>query len=320
MIKELKGLRIQKRSIERLGCIKGCLEYLGSDISFPWLYGGTGHAYIISLDPGVDVSSPDSWDHQPQYDLGRNMGYAVEGFNITKEEAGDTFPQKQKEAWDFVRSNIDRNIPCFGFELKQFYGGYWVIYGYDETGYYYSGWEEGGPLAWQKLGDQFITVLEVRSVQLCDPSPAEKTIKDGLEFAIKHSGNPPEWIHPNAKSGSAAWDYWAEALESGEAKREHHAYNVQLWLECRETGVEFLNEVREKLSGKCEKFCAEAASFYTTVCDSLKDAKKLHPMRENADWGPDSTFTSSEAAELIRQAGDADAKGLDCLREIVNTF
>ncbi len=51
---ELTGLRIRKCNVERLGCIKGCLEYLGSDISFPWLYGGTGHAFIISLDPGVE--------------------------------------------------------------------------------------------------------------------------------------------------------------------------------------------------------------------------------------------------------------------------
>jgi len=45
---QLKGLRIQQRSVERLDCIKGCLDYLGRDISFPWLYGGTGHAFIVS--------------------------------------------------------------------------------------------------------------------------------------------------------------------------------------------------------------------------------------------------------------------------------
>ena len=145
-------MRIRQRSVERLGCIKGCLEHLGNDLSFPWLYGGTGHAFIISLDPGVDVSSPDSWDHKPQYDLGANLGYKVEGFSVWKPDHEKTFPDKQHEAWDFVRDNIDRGVPCFGFELKAYYGGYWVINGYDETGYYYSGWEEGCPLPWQQLG------------------------------------------------------------------------------------------------------------------------------------------------------------------------
>ena len=89
-------------------------------------------------------------------------------------------------------------------------------------GYYYSGWEEGGPLAWQKLGDLFIPNLEVRSVQLAEPASCAKTVKDGLTYALRHAQNPREWIDEQAKSGPAAWAYWAEALESGEAKRDHH--------------------------------------------------------------------------------------------------
>ena len=96
-IVQLEGLRIQKRSVERLGCIKGCLDYLGRDTSLPWLYGGTGHAFIISLDPGVDVSSPDSWDHQPQFNLGANLGYTVGGFSVFKPDAGDAFPDRQRD-------------------------------------------------------------------------------------------------------------------------------------------------------------------------------------------------------------------------------
>jgi hypothetical protein len=109
-IVQLKGLRIRQRSVERLGCIAGCLEYLGRDVSLPWLYGGTGHAFIISLDPGVDVSSPDSWDHQPQFDLGPNLGYTVDGFSVFKPTAGESFPDRPREAWDFVRTNIDRGV------------------------------------------------------------------------------------------------------------------------------------------------------------------------------------------------------------------
>jgi hypothetical protein len=319
-MEELEGLRIRKRSVERLGCIKGCLEYLGSDVSFPWLYGGTGHAFIISLDPGVDVSSPDSWDHQPQFDLGPNLGYVIDGFSVVKEEAGDAFPDRQREAWEFVRANIDRGVPCFGFELKRFYGGYWVIYGYDDVGYYYSGWEEGGPLLWQQLGELFIPVLEVRSVQRCDPASDAKAVKDGLAFAVKHAENPPEWIQSQARSGPAAWAYWAEALESGEAKRDHHTYNAQLWLECRDVAMAFLREAKERLPGRCDSLFDEAAARYEAVCEQIRALIELHPAREKPDWGPDSTFSSAEAAAIVRQAADADAEGLACLRQIVDAL
>jgi hypothetical protein len=325
-IKQLEGLRIRKRSVERLGCIKGCLEYLGSDLSFPWLYGGTGHAFIISLDLGVDVSSPDSWNHQPQFDLGPNLGYTVDGFSVWKPDAEDTFPARQREAWEFVRAHIDQGLPCFGFELKAMYGGFWVIYGYDDgagdepAGYYYSGWEEGGPLPWRKLGDQFIPLLEVRSAQLCEPASDAAAVKAGLEFALRHAQNPSAWIDEGARAGPAAWAYWAEALESGEAKRDHHTYNAQLWLECREMAVEFFAEAKERLSDRCDAAFDRAIEQYATVCDKLKALIELHPPREKPNWGPDSTFSSPEAAALVRQVGDADGEGLACLHQIVDAL
>lgn len=318
MVNELKGLRIRQRSAERLGCIKGCLDYLGHDVSLPWLYGGTGHAFIISLDPGVDVSSPDSWDHQPQFDLGRNLGYVVEGFIVTQEEAGEAFPAKQRDAWDFVRANIDRGVPCFGFELKAYYGGYWVIYGYDDVGYYYSGWEEGGPLPWDQLGALFIPVLEVRSVELGPAASAEEMVADGLAFALRHADNPPDLIEPQARSGPAAWATWAEALETGEAKRDHHTYNLQLWLECREMAVAFLREAKARLPGRCDDLFDEAADRYALVCEKLGAMLDLHLERAEPNWGPDSTFASVAAAAMVRQTGEADAAGLTCLRRIVD--
>jgi hypothetical protein len=324
---QLKGLRIHQRLVERLGCIKGCLDYLGRDISLPWLYGGTGHAFIISLDPGVDVSSPDSWDHSPQFELGRNLGYAVDGFSVWKPDAGDdAFPEKQREAWGFVRANIDRGVPCFGFELKAMYGGYWVIYGYDDgadaepAGYYYSGWEEGGPLPWDKLGDQFVPLLEVRSLQLCDPIADAQAVAAGLQFALKHARNPPEWIHTQAKSGPAAWAYWAEALKSGQAKRDHHTYNAQLWLECREMAVEFLQEARERLPGRCDAALDQAAERYAAVCARLEALIELLPPRDKPNWGPDSTFSSPEGAALVREIGALDGKALASLEQIVQAL
>ena len=323
---QLERLRIHKRLVERLGCIKGCLEYLGREISLPWLYGGTGHAFIISLDPGVDVSSPDSWDHRPQFDLGPNLGYTVDGFSVFKPAAGDAFPDRQREAWDFVRKNIDRGVPCFGFELKAMYGGYWVIYGYDDgagdepAGYYYSGWEEGGPLPWQKLGDQFVPVLDVRSVQPCDPASDAQAVTAGLQYALKHAGNPPEWIDKQAKSGPAAWAYWAEALESGEAKRDHHTYNAQLWLECREMAVEFCTEAKERLPGRCDAAFDQAAGQYAAVCVKLEALIELHPPRKMPNWGPDSTFSSPQGAALVREIGALDGTALASLEQIVQAL
>jgi hypothetical protein len=190
----------------------------------------------------------------------------------------------------------------------------------DIVGYYYSGWVEGGPLPWQELGELFVPVLEVRSVQRCPAAPAAKIVKDGLAFALKHAQNPPEWIDAQARSGPAAWAYWAEALETGEAKRDHHSYNLGLWLECREMAVEFLQEAKTYLPGCCDSLFDKATEHYAVVCERIRALRELHPDRETPDWGPDSTFSSAEAAAIVRQAADAEAKGLACLLQIVNVL
>ena len=49
MEKRLDNLNWQPRFISHLGSIKGCLEYLNLDISNGWLYGATGHAFVINV-------------------------------------------------------------------------------------------------------------------------------------------------------------------------------------------------------------------------------------------------------------------------------
>ena len=144
-------------------------------------------------------------------------------------------------------------------------------------------------------------------------------MRDGLTFALKHA-ETHEWIDAQARSGPAAWAYWAGALESGEAKRDHHTYNVQLWLECREMAVAFLQEARERLPGRCDPLFDQAVESYVAVCDRLRELLELHPPREKPDWGPGSTFASPEAAAVVRHAAAADAKGLASLQQIVSAL
>jgi hypothetical protein len=321
---QLEDLRWQQRLVERMGCIRASLVYLGAQTSFAWLYGGTGQAFITNIDPGVDVSSKDSWDREALYINAPKLGFAVEGFCVSQEKAGETFPQRQREAWDFVRSNIDRGVPCFGFELKANYGGYWVIYGYDDgdgdapAGYYYSGWEEGGPLPWQELGDQFIPFLEVRAVRRCEPASDDEVVRGGIDVALRHAADSDGWMEPQARAGDAAFAAWARALESGEAKRDHHTYNAQICLECREMAVAYLAEVKARLPGRCDTHCDAAAAHYWAMCERLRELIALHPPRQEPDW--QSQFASGEGATLVRQIGALDHAGRAVLAQIAQAL
>jgi len=82
--------------------------------------------------------------------------------------------------------------------------------------------------------------------------------------------------------------------------------------------VAFLKEAKPRLSGLPGELLDEAAAHYGVVCDHVRALRELHPEREEPDWGPDSTFSSPEAAAIVRLAAAADAAGLARLQQIVD--
>jgi hypothetical protein len=314
----LDGIAFPKWTISELGCIHACADYLGRDVSRPWLYGGTAHAFLINIHPDVDLESVTAWDHTSVQELAANLGLLIDGIKAHKEQMAEReFRVQQLEAWHFVRRSIMLNLPCYGWELKAPYGDYWLITGFDDVGYYYDGWETGGPTPWRKLGDQFIPVLNVRSVKLCEPAADDVVVRDALTAALKHS--QPNWdatADVDAHFGPAAFDLWAHALESGAALHNHHAYSAQAWHECREMAVDFLKEAKRRLPGRCDAGFDEAIAQYAVVRDRLAALKELTPIDPDLGWGEEPKLQSTRGAALVRDAGAAERKGIEALKKI----
>ena len=74
MGKKIENLRWVPLWISHIGCIKGCLNYLKVDVSTAWLFGATGHAFIINISEGMDVSGPTALNPVMFFKLGNNMG------------------------------------------------------------------------------------------------------------------------------------------------------------------------------------------------------------------------------------------------------
>jgi hypothetical protein len=321
-MKKLDGLTWRQRNITELGCIKGGLDYLGRDISFPWLYGGTAFAFVLNIHQELDPSGPTCWDTRPIRELAPNLGYKVSGISVEKEAAGDAFPAYQRQAWDFVRASLDRGLPCYGWEVDPYIPDYSVINGYEDGeggGYLYSGWVTGGPRDWRTLGETDVKVLQVYSIELVDPAPDEKVIQDALAAVLQHSATPSGWFsHPGYATGPAGFDLWAESLETGRAVRDGHCYNTATWLECREMAVEFLYEARQRLPGRSDAVFDAVAAHYSAVCDCLREALALHPNLHPETWDSETHLQSTEAAALMRQAAAAERQALASLAKLLS--
>ena len=184
-------------------------------------------------------------------------------------------------------------------------------------GYYYAGWETGGPTPWQKLGDQFVSVLDVRSVVPCEAAGDEAAVREALRTALWLAGRPAELeLADDAHVGPAAFAAWVASLEAGRAIRDHHAYNASAWLETRQMAVAFLEEARARLGRRdLDPLFGQAIAHYTAVRDALAAVSAKYPMRTQG-WSNTTMAQDAEMAAVLRQAGEAERQGLEALARL----
>jgi hypothetical protein len=313
--KVLEGLRWVGRWASHVGCIKGCLNYLGLDVSDAWLFGATGHAFVLNISPGLCPSGPTDWDTSGFLRLGRNVGYRVESVD-------QYCPQKrnlrdaQERAWGHVRRNIDDGLPCYGWEIDG--PEYYVIYGYDNTGYYISGpgCDDGaGPIPWRNLGESAIGVVLVANVQRTEPADARRTVRDALSLAVDLGRNRWKWT--DRTGGLDGYAVWIETMKEGRAGRFGLGYNAAVWAESRKFAVEFLLEARQQLPEDTHSLFDEAVAHYETVARNLKSVSDAYPFTECEHVGVRLDDRALAAVQALTEAHQAEAAGLDVLAELV---
>ncbi len=316
-MKKLENLRWVPRWVSHLGCIKGCLDYLGLDVSDAWLFGATGHAFVLNVHEVLCPSGPTAWNTEGLFKLGKNIGYEIDG--VFGMKSADDFAEKQKLAWERVKSAIDQGLPCCGWELD--IPEHYVIYGYDDTGYYFSGpgCSEGkGSKPWQELGDSGIGVLEVYLVKPGKAANDAQAVQEALAFALEHATSPAKWIFPEYKAGLAGYDTWIRALESGMADAHGTAYNTAVWTECRAYAVLFLKEAKERLEGRAAAAFDEAIERYQVVHENLQTVAEAFPFHGMEPGHIKDQARIRRALDALRTARDAEAGGLEALQRIVN--
>jgi hypothetical protein len=317
-MKKLANLKWSPHWVSHLGCVKGCVDYLGLDISTAWLYGGTGHAFVINIHDEVCPSGPTAWKTVMLYELGENLGYVTDDAVFGWKSEGN-LAELQENAWAFTRQNIDQGLPVYGWELMipEFY----VVYGYDEVGYYYSGTEADdgkGPKPWRELADTGIGLMEIYRIKPGEAKEPRLVVKSAFEKVLYHAGNPKDWIMDGYHAGLAGFDVWIKALESGKADRFGMGYNSQVWRECRGYAVGFLKEAKERLSGEAGVLLDEGLEHYQVVADRLAQVCEKYPFDLTTQGQViERDDKCQRTLDLLKETREAEAAGLKVLEKIV---
>nr|MDO8133675.1 hypothetical protein [Candidatus Njordarchaeum guaymaensis] len=316
-MKKLESLKWNSKWVTHLGCIKGCLKYLNMNVSDAWLYGATGHAFIINIHEVVCPSGPTAWRTEMLFKLGRNVGYNIEG--VISHKSADDFAEKQRLAHQKVMKAIDEGLPCYGWELD--IPEYYVVHGYDEEGYYYRDLDnsEKGPKPWKKLGDTGIGVLEMYVIKPGKAAEDHATVRESFRFVLEHSQSPSKWIYPKYRAGLAGFDAWIGALETGKADEFGNAYNAAVWNECRHFVPVFLREAKERLNAELDSLFDEAIVHYEEVARNLKEMTKVFPFTGPNTKGEEVRDTQrvKEGLSLLKTAKEEEASGLRTLEELL---
>jgi hypothetical protein len=318
MIK-LDNLKWVPRWVSHLGCIKGCLNFLDLLITDAWLYVATGHAFILNVTPDLCPSGPTDWNTEKIIKLGENIGYKTE--TISGWKGNENLNQLQERAWEHVKTALDNKIPCYGWELDipEFY----VIFGYDNKGYYISGPEcdeDKEPIPWRNLGTSEIGVVEVHSNKLKKAAKDEKVIFDSLSYALEYAYKPDPWTDPRSSGGLKAYDTWIDSLKNGIAYEFVLAYNSIVWLECRKNAVEFLQEANDRLNDRdIENLFNTSINYYNDVSQKLELVSNLYPFSQNLEMRPIQIDSRSlQAAEALHSAKDSEIVGLEILAKLID--
>ena len=133
-MKKLDNLIFKPYFVSHLGCLDGCFEYYGMEISKPWLYGATGHGFILNIETNMCPSGPTAWNTAMIFQQSRKLGAEIDGIMAWKKEGN--FSEKQEQAWNLIKKAIDHNQPCYGWQIGSI-PDFDIIYGYDDIGYYY---------------------------------------------------------------------------------------------------------------------------------------------------------------------------------------
>lgn len=301
-----------------VGCIHGALKFLKIAPEISWLFGATGHAFIINMSrDGSCPSGPTAWNTSRFYSLGENIGYKIKGIFADKRKPG--FKEEQIKAWELTKSALDQNIPVIGWELA--IPEWYLINGYDDAGYFYNGPGADlgpSPKPWRKLGKTDIGLLEMYSVKPAQPAQDPITIKEALAFAIAFNQGSSEWVLPDYLAGQEAYRVWIEAVSSGKAMLMGHAYNSSVWEECRRNAVAFLREAKSRVPGTADKAFDGAIQSYTEVAKQLKDLSELYPFFENNREEPlGINPKSKKAVEHLQAAKEAESDGTGYLEDIL---
>ncbi len=302
-----------------MGNTVSCSRALDYDYSPAWIYGVTGFAFLLNLEPTLCPSGPTAFDngflkHNAVY-LG--LEFDTRAFSKPDSAASDelksAFRQEQINAFQTVQSAMDSGTPVFGWELG--IPEYYLIVGTDSSAYKYCDFDGSiKHCPYDRIGTSDIGMAEFNLLSRTESAPsALYQVSSALSFLDSYQTNAAAYALPGYTMGTAAYDVWLNAMQSNKADQFGLAYNAAVWTEARIYASIFLKEIESKLgTGYDYSSLRKAQKQYQKVAQALREICGLYgfPPRQQDFTDKNRNKTIS----LLKTAKKAEMKGNSYLK------
>ena len=276
--KIIPNLKMYPFETTMMGVLKGITDYFDIAVSDAWLFGGSGHAFLINIHEQLCPSGPYCWKYETFYELLRNLGISMKnlGFFTSK----STLEERGKIE-EGLKKNIDAKIPCSLLNMEN-----QLISGYGDTYFIVQKpWPKVDfPFTpkmltfqtWKELGDEVhIDFFTFDKIQRAD----DKTvIRESLSYGVDLTRNPGKYrLEKQYVIGLEAYNTWIKAIKDGHGVSHGNLWNGTVWGECRKMASRYFSEIAQKYQGKISREATELSNPYAKIAKLIIKAsgKKL---------------------------------------------
>jgi len=244
---KIERLEQSRLNTTMMGVVKAVLDYYRIEMSAAWAFGGSGHAFLISIHDEICPSGPYCWKYEPFYKLVRNLGIDMIDLGFFE---GSSSREARAEVEEKLKAHLDQGQPCALGNLEN-----QVIFGYDDRQFFTAQpWGDccdGFPPAtltfgtWQEFKDEcHATFWTFKKFEPRDDSTA---VRDSLAYAVDQFKHPEQHSFERYGVGLKAYDNWARAVGAGHGGSHGNWWNATVWSECRAMAADYFTEIGQRL-------------------------------------------------------------------------
>jgi hypothetical protein len=279
---ELKNLKMKPFNTSLMGVIKGLSDYYGYNYSDAFIYGSTGHAFLINIHNELRPSGPYCWNMDKLVQLLKNIGIEVDDLGFFPP---DLVKDARTKIEEIIIEKIKKGTPCSVLNLDN-----QIIYGYDENALLFcKPWSKASfPPAkltyktWKEFGKDFHA--NFYSYNKIDPEHKKKIVMESIMYALELYDSSESFSWDFYKVGFGAYDNFISAVKKGFGDSHGNWWNAMVWSECRLMAKDYMIEVSELYDLEIKEFMQDIAYIYEQIAKYLKEVsnkdldikKKIH--------------------------------------------